>query len=58
MSISDVTRTDLEQALKNIINDFDQTGCDVDVGTVSTASINEARRLFEMEPLQDTVHNT
>lgn len=44
---------DLEQRLKDIINDFDQTGCSPGLGTVSTGAINQARVALDMETLED-----
>lgn len=51
-------QTLLENVLKIIINDFDQTGCSSGVGVVSTANINEARKLMGMDLLEDEVDNT
>ena len=44
---------DLEQRLKDIVDDFDQTGCSAGLGTVSTGAINQARVALDMEPLED-----
>jgi hypothetical protein len=43
----------LERLLRDVINDFDQTGCSEGVGVVSTAKINEARSFLGMDLLED-----
>ncbi len=43
----------LEKCLKTIIEDFDQTGCDSNLGVIRTCVLNRARRLLDMDPLED-----
>ena len=43
----------LEAALTDIINDFETEGCEGQ-GTVRISTINKARKLLGMEPLDDT----
>lgn len=43
----------LESALRFIIDDFDQTGCSTDLGTVRTEHINRAREVLGLELLED-----
>lgn len=43
----------LEQLLRDIVNDFDQTGCSSDVGTVNVLFINSAREFLGMKLINE-----
>lgn len=51
--MSDNRENVLEQLLRDIINDFDQTGCSSGVGVVATSTINKARAMLDMSRLKD-----
>ncbi len=43
----------IEGVLTDIVNDFETEGCE-GCGTVQTSTINKARKLLGMKPLEDT----
>lgn len=43
----------LTSVLKSLVDDYDQEGCSLGVGTVSTFNINKARKLLGKDLLED-----
>lgn len=41
----------LEKILTKIVDDYDQTGCSDDLGTINKSLIQRARKILGMEPL-------